>query len=93
MQLSPQNEQFINQVVADGFFPNQDAALDAAIAALREKTAQIPFLEEEYVEAAKEGLRESQAGLSRIMTEEDRRRLQDRITAIANTTSRQTEAP
>ena len=41
LELSPQVEQYLASVVADGLFPSERAALEAAVAALREKTEQI----------------------------------------------------
>jgi hypothetical protein len=35
--LSPQSEQYLASVVAGGLFPSKEAALEAAVAALREK--------------------------------------------------------
>jgi Arc/MetJ-type ribon-helix-helix transcriptional regulator len=37
-ELSPQTEQCLASVVASGLFPSAEAALEAAIEALREKT-------------------------------------------------------
>ena len=49
-ELSSQNEQFLDSIVAGGLFPSKEAALDAAIEALREKTQQIPFVPDEHME-------------------------------------------
>jgi hypothetical protein len=37
-ELSPQSEQYIASVVSGGLFSSKEAALEAAVAALREKT-------------------------------------------------------
>ena len=36
--ISPENELFIDQQVADGTFPNRQAALDAAVELLRQRS-------------------------------------------------------
>ena len=74
-QLSPQNAQYLEQVVAGGIYPSKEAALDAAVAALRETNAEIPFIPDEHMEAVEKGLAESNAGLSRPMTANDWERL------------------
>jgi hypothetical protein len=73
--LSPQNEQYLRQVVAGGIYPSKEAALDAAVAALRERNDEIPFIPDEHMEAVEEGLAEADAGLCRPMTEDDWARL------------------
>jgi hypothetical protein len=49
-ELSPQAEQYLAGVVAGGLFPSKEAALEAAAAALREKTDEIPFVPDEHME-------------------------------------------
>lgn len=39
--LSTQNEQFLADVLASGLFPSREAALEAAVEVLREKTEPI----------------------------------------------------
>lgn len=75
--LSPQNEQFIEQVVAGGIFASKAAALNAAVDAMREREReeQIPPVPDEHMEAVEEALAESEAGLSRPMTSADWARL------------------
>jgi Arc/MetJ-type ribon-helix-helix transcriptional regulator len=81
--LLPQNQQYLDQIVASGLYPSQEAALNAAIAALREKAEQIPFISAKEMEAVEQGIREADAGLSRPMTEEDWMRLRKRAEAAA----------
>jgi hypothetical protein len=38
-ELSPQSEQYLANAVASGLFPSTEAALEAAVEALREKTS------------------------------------------------------
>jgi Arc/MetJ-type ribon-helix-helix transcriptional regulator len=70
-QLSPQNEEFLERIVAGGIYPSKAAALDAAVTALREKNDEIPFVPEEHREAVEQGLAEADAGLCEPMTSED----------------------
>ena len=70
-ELPPQIEQYLSSVVAGGLFPSEEAALEAAIAALREKTEQIPFTPEEHRERLDQALESANAGLCREMTDAD----------------------
>lgn len=71
IQLSPQAEQYLDSVVADGFFPSREAALEAAVDALREKLEPIPFVPDEHMERVEQAIASSNAGRSREMTPED----------------------
>ena len=71
IELSPQNEQFLTSMVAGGLFPSKEAALDAAIEALREKTQQPATLRAEHIELIEQGLASLQAGRSRDFTAAD----------------------
>ncbi len=82
-ELSPQNEQYLERIVAGGLFPSKEAALDAAVAALREKTDEIPFVPDEHMEAVEQGIDEAEAGLSRPMTDEDWSRLRQYAYKVA----------
>jgi Arc/MetJ-type ribon-helix-helix transcriptional regulator len=70
-ELSPQTEQYLEQVVALGLYASKEAALEAAVVALREKDREIPWVPEEHMEAVEQGLAEADAGLCQPMTEED----------------------
>lgn len=70
-EIPPQIEQYLASVVAGGLFPSQEAALEAAIDVLREKTEPIPFVPDEHMEQVEQGIREANAGLCREMTEAD----------------------
>lgn len=76
-ELSPQNEQYLESIVAGGFFPTKEAALDAAVEALRQKDEDIPFVPEEHMDAAEQALDDADAGNTRIMTAEDWSRLRE----------------
>lgn len=82
MHLSPQNAQFLEAIVAGGLYPSVDAAIDAAVAALREKTEQIPFVDDEHMAAVNEGLAEADAGLAKPMTDEDWSRLHEEVNEV-----------
>lgn len=69
--LSAESEDYIRQVVASGQYPSRTAALDAAVAALRELTESILWVPEEHMEAVEQGLAEADAGLARPMTDAD----------------------
>jgi hypothetical protein len=75
--LSSQSEQYLAQVVASGMFPSKEAALDAAVVALREKNEQIPLVPAEHMALVEEALESSAAGHSRPMTDEDWAALRD----------------
>jgi hypothetical protein len=70
-ELSPQAEQYLASVVADGLFPSTQAALEAAIAALREKTEPIPMVPEEHMERLEQAIESANAGQCRELTDAD----------------------
>jgi hypothetical protein len=69
-ELSPQSEQFLANIVAEGVFPSKEAALEAAVDALREKTEQIPMIPEEHEALLEEAFLSDEVGESREMTPE-----------------------
>lgn len=69
--LSPQSEQYLASVVAGGLYPSTAAALEAAVVALREKTAQLPFVPDEHMELVEQALASSGEGRSRPLTDAD----------------------
>jgi hypothetical protein len=69
--LSSQSEQYLAQVVASGMFPSKEAALDAAVVALREKHEEVPMIPEEHMALVEEALASLEAGEGRPITEED----------------------
>jgi hypothetical protein len=70
-ELSPQIEQYLASVVADGLFPSKEAALEAAIEALREKTEPIPFVPDEHMARVEQSIESAEAGRSRALTDAD----------------------
>ena len=69
-ELSPQIEQYLASVVAGGLFPSEEAALEAAIAALCEKTEQIPFVPNEHMERLDQAIESANAGRTKPLTPE-----------------------
>jgi len=69
-ELSPQTEQYLASVVALGLFPSKEAALEAAVAALREKTDEIPFVPDEHMEQVEKAIEQANAGRLTPMTPE-----------------------
>ncbi len=82
-ELSPQNEQYLASVVAGGLFPTEQAALDAAIQALREKTERVVEVPEEHVKLIEEALISASAGRKRELGEADWERLRQRADEVA----------
>ncbi|HEX4144273.1 MAG TPA: hypothetical protein VHY91_12255 [Pirellulales bacterium] len=69
-EVPPQIEQYLASVVAGGLFPSKEAALEAAIAALREKTEPIPFVPDEHMERVEQAIESANAGHARPLTPE-----------------------
>jgi hypothetical protein len=69
--LSSQSEQYLAQVVASGMFPSKEAALEAAVVALREKNEEVPMIPEEHTALVEEALASLEAGEGRPITEQD----------------------
>jgi hypothetical protein len=83
-ELSPQIEQYLASVVAGGLFPSEEAALEAAIAALREKTEPIPFVPDEHMERLEQAIESANAGRCRELTDADWERLRQRARDAAS---------
>ena len=69
-ELSAQTEQYLASIVAGGLFPSKEAALEAAVEALRNRTA-IPMIPEEHMEAVEQGIASAIAGRAGPMTKAD----------------------
>lgn len=76
-RLSVETQRYLTSVVSAGLYPSEQAALEAAVALLREKTEGTPLVPNEHMEAVEQALASSQAGRSRPLTERDWSRLQD----------------
>ena len=83
-QLSPQIEQYLASIVADGLFPSPEAATEAAIAALREKTEPIPFVPDEHLERVEQAIEAANAGQTCPMTPEYWANLRQIVRAAAS---------
>jgi hypothetical protein len=70
-ELSQQTEQYLASIVAGGLFPSKEAALEAAVEALREKNKEIPFVPVEDMESVEQAIESSRAGQSSPMTRAD----------------------
>lgn len=81
-QLSPEAEQFLASVVAGGQFVSKEAALEAAVAALREKS-DLPLVPEEHVELVEAAIVSAQEGRLREFTPGDWWRLRQFARDIA----------
>jgi hypothetical protein len=66
--LSEQTEQYLASMVAGGLFPSKEAALEAAVAALREKAELIPFVPDEHMARVEQAIESADAGLTSPMT-------------------------
>lgn len=77
--LSPQNERFLEQVVAGGRFPSKEAALDAAVTALRGQQEDVPEIPAEHAPLVDQGLDDLADVGSQKMTVAD----WDRLRALA----------
>lgn len=83
MELSPQTEQYLANIVAGGLFPSKEAALEAAVAALREKNTAIPFVPDEHMALVEEAIESANAGLTEPITPAFWDDLHQRIREIA----------
>jgi hypothetical protein len=81
--LSPQSEQYLAHVVASGMFPSKEAALEAAVVALREKNEEVSMIPEEHMALVEEALASVEAGDVRPITEADWRRWHELIDKVA----------
>ena len=84
MALSPDNKQFLDEIVAGGWFPSYEAALDAAVEALREKSEHIPTVPEEHAALVDEGLADLEAGRFEIVDEKFWGRMHKHAEDVAN---------
>jgi hypothetical protein len=83
-ELSPQSEQYLASVVAGGLFPTEEAALEAAVAALREKFDPILTVPDEHVERLEQAIESANAGCCRELTDADWEGLRQRARDAAS---------
>lgn len=69
-RFSPQTEQFLVHAVASGMFPSKEAAIDAAVEALREKTDPIPTVPDDHMDRVERAIESANAGRLTPMTPE-----------------------
>ena len=81
--LSSQSEQYLAQVVASGLFPSKEAALEAAVVALREKNEEVPLIPEEHMALVEEALASAEAGDVQPITQDDWSQLREVIKRVA----------
>ena len=81
--LSPQHEQYLASVVAGGLFPSKQAALEAAVDALREKTGPIPYVPDEHMAHVEQAIESANAGRTSPMTPQYWDSLRQRIRGAA----------
>jgi len=74
-ELSPRSEQYLASVVAGGMYPSKEAALEAAIEALRAQHEDLPFVPPEHMEQVEDSIRMADAGETTPLTEADWERL------------------
>jgi Arc/MetJ-type ribon-helix-helix transcriptional regulator len=68
--LSPQNERYLDEQVELGRFPSKEAALDAAVEALRSGDG-IPEVPAEHAAALEEAFADLEKNGSQVMTDAD----------------------
>lgn len=82
-ELSPQSEQYLDKIVAGGLYPSKEAALEAAVDALREKNEEIRSVPDEHIEAVERAIESANAGKSTPMTAADWAQLRQRAIDVA----------
>ncbi len=83
-ELSLQSEQYLDKIVSGGLYPSKEAALEAAVEALREKTQEIPFVPDEHMERIEKAIESANAGKATPMTAADWAGLRQRAVDIAD---------
>jgi len=71
IELSPQTEQYLANIVAEGLFPTKEAALEAAVEAFRTSTESLPLIPAEHMDMVEQGMASALAGRSRELTDAD----------------------
>lgn len=79
--LSPQTQAFLSEMVSTGLFPTAEAALEAAVVALREKIAGLPLVPDAHLTRVEQALESAAAGRSQLLTDDDWDRLRQRLRA------------
>ena len=82
-ELSPQTEQYLDSIVAGGQYSSKEAALEAAVAALREKNGPLPAVPDDHMELVEEAVASAQHGKLREFTASDWSRFRQRAHDVA----------
>lgn len=61
-ELSPQAEAYLASIVAGGLYSSKQAAIEAAVAALREKNQPLPNVPDDHMDAVEAALSAAQTG-------------------------------
>jgi hypothetical protein len=83
-ELSPETERYLASVVAGGLFPSKEAALEAAVGALRAQQEHIPAVPAEHMDLVEQAMAAVQAGRCRELTDADWERLHQRARDVAS---------
>lgn len=86
--LSPQTEIFLANVVAGGLFPSKEAAIEAAVAALREKSEVMCTVPDEHLERVEQAIISADAGRLRRLETDDWARLRQVAREVADRNAR-----
>ncbi len=89
--LSPQNERYLEQAVAGGLFPSKEAALDAAVDALRSRSDEIPQVPAEHIAALEAAIADLEQNGAAEMTDTDWDRLRHFAREVAEGRASATE--
>jgi hypothetical protein len=71
-------------MVSAGFYPSKEAALEAAIEALRERSELIPFVPDEHMEQVEKAIESANAGRLTLVTPEFWEGLRQMVREIAS---------
>jgi len=69
--ISPENQRYIESLVSDGLYPSSEAAIDAAIAALRLRSNMSEEVPDSHRADVEQAIASSREGMSRPMTPDD----------------------
>lgn len=83
-ELSPEAEQYLASVVAGGLFTSKEAALEAAVGALKAQFEQIRFVPAEHMDLVEQAIASAEAGRCRELTDADWEALRQRARKVAS---------
>ncbi len=82
-ELSSQNEHYLAELVASGVFPSREAALNAAVEALKLQGSDIPYVPDEHLEAVEAAIKSIRRDGTFPVDDEHWRRLDRLVDAIS----------